>query len=164
MAIAYISIGTNHGDRERNVNRALIMLKARFDVKLVSSLYDTQPSHVSDAPWYYNAVVKIETLDEPSDLMQKLTFIENAFGRNRLVKYGDTSMDLDILYYDSLILETQQLCIPHYKNIDRRFVLEPLMEIEPEFVDPKSGKSVKEMLLEIDFNKQPIKKIKALVD
>lgn len=162
MAIAYISIGTNHGDRERNILRALNMIKNRFEIKSVSSLYDTQPSHVPEDPWFYNAVVKLETGDRPEDLLKKLVMIENSFGRSRLVKYGEIIIDLDILFYDNLILETQKLCVPHYKNSVRRFVLEPLLEIEPDFIDPKSGKSIKELLTVFSDDEQVIKKLKPL--
>jgi 2-amino-4-hydroxy-6-hydroxymethyldihydropteridine diphosphokinase len=139
----YLSLGSNLGDRAENLRRAIEELHG---VRRVSSVYETQPADVPDQAWFLNCVVKIETDQEPLELLHTLQAIEQRLGRVRTVPRGPRTVDLDILFFGDTVMETPELTIPHPRLEVRRFVLEPLAEIAPEFRHPVTGRSVTEML------------------
>ena len=147
MAIVYIGIGTNLGNREKNCRKALEGLEEiGIRVTKRSSLYETDPWGVKDQPPFINMAVETETALLPADLLEKLKAIETTMGREKTYRWGPRVIDLDILFYDDLVVDTGSLKIPHPRLHERAFVLEPLSEIAPEFIHPVMGRSIKELL------------------
>ena len=147
MAIAYISIGSNLGDREENCKQALRLLHANgILIKKQSRMYETEPWGIKDQPKFINMAVEVETDKKPEELLRVLEEIEKEIGRTETVKWGPRVIDLDILFYDDLILKTPDLEIPHPLLHERGFVLKPLSEIAPDKKHPVTGKTVKEMI------------------
>ena len=146
MSIIYISIGSNIGDREENCRKAIKLLKENgIALKRESSLYETEPWGVKNQPKFINMAIEVETDKEPEELLRVLKEIEIEIGRKETVKWGPRVIDLDIIFYDDLILKTENLEIPHPLLHERDFVLKPLCEIAPEKKHPVTGKMVKEM-------------------
>jgi 2-amino-4-hydroxy-6-hydroxymethyldihydropteridine diphosphokinase len=150
MGISYIALGSNMGDREKNLKEAVKHIAALPQTKVIkgSSIYETEPVGGPKQRPFYNAVVKIETALEPEKLLQKLQETEAAFGRVRKEKWGPRTLDLDILLYDQQIIATDKLTIPHPLMAERAFVLEPLVEIDPEAYHPVLEKTAAELLRE----------------
>ncbi len=147
MAIVYIGIGTNLGNREKNCRKALEGLEETgVRVTKRSTLYETDPWGVKDQPPFINMAVEVETALLPEDLLEKLKAIETTMGREKTYRWGPRVIDLDILFYDDLVVDTGSLRIPHPRLHERTFVLEPLSEIAPEFIHPVMGRSIKELL------------------
>ena len=147
MAIAYISIGSNLGNREENCKQALRLLQANSVlIKKQSSMYETEPWGIKDQPKFINMAVEAETDKEHEELLRILKEIEKEIGRTETVKWGPRVIDLDILFYDDLILKIPGLEIPHPLLHERAFVLKPLCEIATDKRHPVTAKTVKEML------------------
>ncbi len=153
MTIAYISVGSNSGDRMRNIERVLNVLKNFFTIKKISSLYETEPVGVVSKEWFVNGVVKLDTDMKVEQFMAKLKQIENSMGRLRNVYGGPIVIDLDILFFGDKMLDHQDLFIPHFRLHKRRFVLVPLVEVEPELIHPSYGKTVSQLLEELPNDK-----------
>lgn len=149
--IAYISIGSNIGDKRGYINEALCKLeKASFVRKVASSkLIETEPYGGVEQDIFLNGAIRLETLLTPQELLCKLHEIENEAGRTREIHWGPRTLDLDIIFYDRLIMSTDKLVIPHPDMQNRAFVLQPLMELCPNYVNPANGKSVAVMLNEL---------------
>lgn len=121
-------------------------------VQKISSLYETEPYGVKGQTNFINQVVEIQTEFQPFELHEKLLSIEKTIGRNSKGDFQPREIDIDILFYNSEIIETQKLTIPHYDLHNRRFVLEPLNELNPDFIHPVFKKSVKELLSQLKDN------------
>ncbi|MDP3259569.1 MAG: 2-amino-4-hydroxy-6-hydroxymethyldihydropteridine diphosphokinase [Thermodesulfovibrionales bacterium] len=146
MSIAYISIGSNLGDREENCRQAIKLIeKNGIAVRKQSRMYETEPWGVKDQPKFINMAIEVETDKKPEELLRVLEEIEKEIGRTESVKWGPRVIDLDILFYDDLILKSPDLEIPHPLLHEREFVLKPLCEIAPDKKHPVTGKTVKEM-------------------
>jgi len=154
MKIAYLSLGSNVGDRDRLLARTLERL-ASGDIRIlrVSGVYETEPRDVPDQPWFLNQVVEIETSLFPKQLLARLEKIEIGMGRTRMEAKGPRTVDIDILFYGNAIVSTPGLEIPHPRLPDRRFVLEPLAELAPEFRHPRTRQTVREMLAAVRHQK-----------
>ena len=147
----YIALGSNIGDSETYLNEAVEKIGQipTCTVEKVSSYLVTEPYGVTDQPDFLNACLKMQTLLYPEELLKELNQIEKEAGRERIIHWGPRTLDLDILLYDDIVLEEDDLCIPHVEMHKRSFVLEPLAEIAPYKRHPVYGKTVREMLEEI---------------
>jgi 2-amino-4-hydroxy-6-hydroxymethyldihydropteridine diphosphokinase len=144
---AYLSLGSNLGDRAGNLRRAVELL-ASPDILIMrtSSLYETEPQDLHQQPWFLNQVVEIETRYFPMQLLGRIQSIEREMGRRRTVAKGPRVIDIDIILFGNFIIETPRLQVPHPRMPARRFVLEPLAELVPELRHPITRRTVGEML------------------
>lgn len=148
MSLAYIALGSNLGNTKENLHNALKYMKqSKLIVKKISSFIETSPYGVLDQPNFLNAVCLIETTVSPQELLVLLNSIENKMGRVRTSHWGQRIIDLDILLYDDVIVNEENLQIPHIDMLNRSFVLTPLVEIAGEdFIYPISGIKIKDYL------------------
>jgi len=154
MSLAYIGLGSNLSDPQAQIIAALAKLKqlANCSVTAISSLYFSRPMGPQDQPDYMNAVVAIETQLSPIQLLDQLQNIENTAGRIRKDnRWGARILDLDILLFDDLIINTQRLIVPHYGLKLREFVLLPLAEIAADLILP-DGSKVSQLANQIEKN------------
>jgi 2-amino-4-hydroxy-6-hydroxymethyldihydropteridine diphosphokinase len=157
MSVAFIAIGSNLGKRIENCIRAVEAISDFAKITALSSIYETEPVDNEDQPDFINCVLEIETSLSPFDLLIFLQGIENALGRERIEKRGPRVIDLDIIFYNDLMIETEDLTIPHPRAHLRRFVLEPLCEIAPGFIHPSLKVSVCELLNNLRDMKRVVK-------
>jgi len=145
--------GGNLGDRELHIQQAMKSLQDEIGkAEKISSLYETEPWGVSDQPNYLNAAMIIRTGHSPQQLLSLLKRIETAEGRVDQKKYASRTLDIDILFYDDLVLNSKELTIPHPKIQLRKFALAPLNEIAGDLVHPVFNKSIAELLKECEDN------------
>ena len=142
VKIAYLSLGSNVGDREAHLQSAVWRLGAAGRVVAVSSIYETEPVEFTDQPWFLNCAVALETSYTPRQLMSAILQIEKDMGRRRVQDKGPRSIDIDILLFADEIVNSEGLTIPHPSIAARRFVLEPMAEIAPEARHPVLNKTV----------------------
>lgn len=146
MAIAYIALGSNLGDKEKNLRRALLLLTQQgVEVVRVSSFLSTEPYGVTDQPQFLNTVACVRTSLAPLALLDVLLATELAMGRVRLRHWGERNIDLDLLLYEDVVLDTPRLRLPHPDMQNRDFVLLPLAEIAPELKHPTLQKTIWEL-------------------
>jgi len=145
MATVYLSLGSNLGDRKKNIASALKMLGQEAQILKVSSLYETEPVGYKDQPWFLNCVCSIETDLSPQALLKFVKATERKMGRKPTRCFGPRLIDIDILLYDDLILDSPDLTIPHPRLEERAFVLLPLREIASQLVHPLLGANVEEL-------------------
>jgi 2-amino-4-hydroxy-6-hydroxymethyldihydropteridine diphosphokinase len=153
MATVYLALGSNLGDRRAAMDRALAALRGHPAIRLgaVSTFLSTEPvgGPAGQGP-FLNGAARIETDLAPADLLAELKRIERDLGRREGPRWGPRPIDLDIILYGALRLDTPDLTLPHPRYRQRRFVLEPLAEIAPEALDPVTGCTARELLLRID--------------
>lgn len=147
--LVFVGLGSNLGDRRHNIRQALLLLdRPEAHVVQVSSLYETEPVGPRPQPDYLNAVCRLETQRSPDLVMAACLDVETQMGRVRDERWGPRIIDLDLLFHGDLIVQSPELILPHPRILERRFVLEPLCELAPDFLDPVSGKTVRELLEE----------------
>jgi 2-amino-4-hydroxy-6-hydroxymethyldihydropteridine diphosphokinase len=142
MPLAYVGLGSNLGDREGYLERALAALRGdpELEVEAVSSVRETDPVGLEDQPRFLNAAVRVTTALPPRELLEHLLGVERALGRTRDgSRFGPRTIDLDLLLYGDEIVDEPGLEIPHPRLHERRFVLEPLAELDPALVVPGRG-------------------------
>lgn len=145
-----IGLGSNLGERDKNIRTALEKMKEKgIELLKVSSVLETEPYGYTDQPKFLNAVCLVETNLTPDQLLDVLLEIEKEMGRVRERKWGPRIIDLDIIFYEDLVLESERLIVPHPDMHNRWFVLAPLAEICPDYVHPKLKKTVRELLQEL---------------
>ena len=132
----YLALGSNLGDRAHHLRAALAALAPGVTVEQVSALYETAPAYVTDQPPFYNAVLRGTTALQPLALLAELKRIEATVGRRPGLRYGPRVIDLDILLYGDVIVQTPELSIPHARLAERPFVLVPLAELAPNLIPP----------------------------
>lgn len=137
---AVIALGSNIGEPTANLDLAIALLREATEVKQVSSYYATKPVGYLDQPDFQNAVCIIETELPAMELLKMLHGIEKAMGREREIKWGPRTIDLDIIQYGDLISQAEELTLPHPRAHERKFVLEPWSEIEPDAILLTHGK------------------------
>ena len=142
MVNSYIGIGSNLGNKEGNIKKAIDLLRKKCKILEISSLYKTEPVGYKNQDWFLNCVVEIDTNFKPKALLEFLKSIEKKLKRIKIIKNGPRIIDLDILFYDNKIIKTKNLTIPHPRLHKRLFVLEPLDEISPNFIHPILNKSI----------------------
>ena len=145
--VIYLGLGSNIGDREKQLRDAAAILSAR-DVNVVrtASLYLTEPRDFLDQPWFLNTVVEARTDLSPEQLLHVCLAIEHEAGRVRDFAKGPRPIDIDILFYGDSVLETPELIVPHPRYAERRFVLEPLVELAPALRDPRTHRTMTQLL------------------
>lgn len=143
---AYLSLGSNLGDRAANLEAAIERLGELGRVVARSAVYETEPVEVERQPWFLNCVVAVKTELMPKQFLSRVLAIEQKMGRRRTQQKGPRNIDIDILLFGSSIVDTPALIIPHPAMHLRRFVLEPLAEIAPYLRHPVLKKTVREIL------------------
>jgi 2-amino-4-hydroxy-6-hydroxymethyldihydropteridine diphosphokinase len=148
MALVLVSIGSNLGDRCGFLQRAVNLLAETPGLRLrsVSSVYETEPVGKKDQPQFFNAGIGIESLLSPDSLLVNLKHIEGVVGRRPSERWGPREIDLDLIYVGALVSKSPLLTLPHPEAAGRRFVLTPLAEIAPDFVDPLRHRTLRELL------------------
>lgn len=157
MARVFVGIGSNMGDRVLNCKKALQEMSAFSKILRVSSVYETEPFGNEEQPKFINCAAEIETVLPPRELLDLLQSIEDKLERRRGERWGPRTIDLDIIFYDDLIIDTDGLTIPHVSAHTRRFVLEPLCELEPRLFHPGFGVQLRELLNTIEDTKKVAK-------
>ena len=150
--IVYLALGSNLDDRLANLKQAITSLSPQMEVKAKSRVYETPPWGYADQPMFLNQVIKANTYLEFEPLLKHIKRLEIALGRKPSFKNGPRLIDIDILFYDDLVLNTASLVIPHPHMHERGFVLLPLMDIAPDLVHPVLKKSVREMTAACDVS------------
>lgn len=159
MATTYILLGTNLGNKTQNLQTATQMLIEKVGtLQQSSAIYETMPWGVEDQPIFYNQVLAMDTHLEVNNLLEATQSIEVTMGRQKYRKWGERLIDIDILYYDQVMLESEHLNVPHSQIPNRRFTLIPLVEIAPDFYHP-SLKLTQTQLLEQCPDKLEVKKV-----
>lgn len=147
MKTVYLSLGSNLGDRQRHLLDAIAMLETpRLHVTRVSGIYETEPQDLRTQPWFLNLVLEAETKLFPMQLLSLIQRIESDLGRQRKVSKGPRTLDIDILLYGNFIINSDRLMVPHPHMHERRFVLEPLVELAPNLRHPLLRRSMRELL------------------
>ena len=154
MAIVYLSLGSNLGDRVGYIQQACSLLGNHSEINIIatSSFYETEPWGMETNNWFVNAIVHITTTLPPELLLEECKKIEFLLGRkrNNESEYADRTVDIDIIFYDNLIINTPKLTIPHKHFHKRVFMIVPMLEIADDFVHPFFGRTVESLYEEIE--------------
>ena len=145
MSVVYLSLGSNMGDKEDYIRKALKLIEDVDEIRKVSPLYQTEPMGFKDQSFFLNCVIEVQTNSNPEQLLLFLKSIEQKLGRINTVKNGPRIIDIDILFFDDFCIENDELIIPHPRLHERLFVLIPLMDVNPDVIHPLLKKTVREL-------------------
>lgn len=147
MKTIYLGLGSNVGDREQMLQAAIDRLHSPdLCITRISSVYETEPRERRNQRWFLNLVVEAETELFPRQLLGRIGRIEQQLGRRRMSANGPRTIDIDILFFGNFVVETRDLTVPHPRFAERRFVLAPMAELAPEWRDPVSRRTMRELL------------------
>jgi 2-amino-4-hydroxy-6-hydroxymethyldihydropteridine diphosphokinase len=161
-ADVFIAVGSNLGDREAHIRAAdqCLRLAAEFQAVTWSPIYETRPvGGPAGQPDYLNAVVRVQSLADPRQTLRHLQAIEEQLGRERPQRWAPRTIDLDLLLYGRLVLDTPELTLPHPRMHLRRFVLQPLCDLAPDLTHPVSGHTVQHMLGQLGCDEAMIRRV-----
>ncbi|AFS79108.1 2-amino-4-hydroxy-6-hydroxymethyldihydropteridine pyrophosphokinase FolK [Gottschalkia acidurici 9a] len=146
---AYLGIGGNIGDTRGNIERSIELLKENSEIQVtqISSFYETEPVGYTDQDWFLNIVVEIKTSLEPFDLLKYCQYIENELKRERVIRWGPRTIDVDVLLYEGFISDDEVLTVPHPRMTERAFAMIPLYEINKNLVI--NDKNIKDIVEEL---------------
>lgn len=143
---AFVALGSNLGDRQGNLNRAVELLQQHgVEVLKVSTFIETEPYGVTDQPRFLNGACMVKTDLSPLELLRLLLSVEKEMGRVRLRHWGERNIDLDLLLYEGVIMDTEELRLPHPDMANRDFVMLPLAELAPSLIHPVLQKTMQEL-------------------
>lgn len=162
MATAYLGLGSNVGNRGRNLLQAIQQLRNTLTVAAASSVYETEPVGYTQQRSFWNLCVRVVTSLAPEPLLEQLLEIERGMGRERSFRNAPRIIDLDILLYDDVVLDQPGLILPHPRMTERGFVLTPLVELDPELRDPVTGTRYRDVLAHGKF--EAVERVGALAD
>ena len=148
MTDVYLLLGSNEGDREQWLQQAVEQLGAVGNISTQSAIYQTAAWGIEEQPAFLNMALCLQTELHPLELLQKIHHIEQTLGRQRTLKWGQRTLDIDILFYGDALIDLPELKIPHPYLQERRFALVPLKEIAPDFLHPGLNKTVSRLLEE----------------
>ena len=153
--VVFIGVGSNLGNREENIKKAILKISElpQTSVLATSSIINTKPIGKRDQPDFLNCIIKIETKYTSNGLLTELQNIESDMGRIRKEKWGPRVIDLDILFFNDEIIETEDLTIPHPEILNREFILCLMKEIAPKFVHPIEKKTIEELYAGLNWSK-----------
>ena len=159
MSIVYLSLGSNIGDRLGYLQQAAALLSSHEDISIIttSSFYETEPWQMNTKNWFVNAVVQISTSLSPEELLETTQRVEDKLGRVRdknVLGYQDRTIDIDILFYDKMMMHNEILTIPHPLLHRRACLLVPMLEIAQDFVHPVFNKTISELYDELEEPEQ----------
>jgi 2-amino-4-hydroxy-6-hydroxymethyldihydropteridine diphosphokinase len=157
--IVYISAGSNMGNRLQNCRQGISALtrSGKFRIIAQSRMYMTEPVGYKDQGWFINMVVKLETTNDPFELLDEIKRIQRAAGRKRdVIRFGPRVLDLDIIFFDDLVLDSDSLVLPHPRMHQRRFVLQPICDIDPTIVHPVLKKDMQSLLAGLGKDEQKV--------
>ncbi len=158
MSIIYIGLGTNLGNREANLELAIKLLAPEIRLRKVAPTYETEPMYRLGQPRFMNTVVSAETDLSPEEVLTKFKAVEKSMGRQKGERNGPRVIDLDILFYDDLVMDTPMLTIPHARMHERAFVLAPLSRIAGGMMHPRLKKTINQLKSELgDFSEKIVK-------
>jgi 2-amino-4-hydroxy-6-hydroxymethyldihydropteridine diphosphokinase len=155
----YLSLGSNVGDRQANLQQAIEQMGKIGKVTKQSAFYETEPMEVADQPWFLNCAVELDTELMPKQFISAVLDIERAMGRKRSKKKGPRTIDMDVLLFGKSIIEMKGLTVPHPAMHLRRFVLEPMVEIAPEVRHPIFKRSMRELRDALPAGSGQVKKL-----
>ena len=150
--VVYLALGSNMGNRAANLKEAIASLAPQMEVKAKSAVYETEPWGYEEQEKFLNQAVRVETYLKPEPLLKHLKRLEVALGRKESFQNGPRLIDIDILFYDDLVMYSPSLNIPHAHLHERAFVLVPLMDIASDLVHPVKKKSIRELALFADVS------------
>ena len=145
----YLALGSNLDDRHGNLRQAWQLLSPAVEISAISRVYETVPAYVLDQPNFLNVAFKGKTELEPTALLTYLKRLENQIGRQKIIRFGPRKIDLDIIFYNDLVLELPHLQIPHPRMAERAFVLRPMMDIASDVVHPVLDRTVAELCADL---------------